>query len=155
MPDLQYFSPRHPAYDPEDTRKARDKILSDILLDKHDILFSFFEPGKNPYTGEIDVDADENMYPDQNTLAFADIRWNKRSPKDDRENPCYNIVLMLNVDFITPLIVDRYLNHAERYAISWRMAVVVSLFSRPLVHPGIITNSKYVIVTAKKFIDST
>ncbi|KAF7911867.1 uncharacterized protein EAE98_011810 [Botrytis deweyae] len=125
VPDLQYFSPRHPAYNIEDTRKARDKILNDVLLEKHDILFSFFEPGKNPYTGEIDVDADENMYPDQNTLAFADIRWNKRDPGDDRENPCYNIVLMLNVDFITPLIVDKYLNHAERYAISWRIAVVI------------------------------
>ncbi|TGO52549.1 hypothetical protein BCON_0139g00150 [Botryotinia convoluta] len=106
-------------------QKARDKILSDVLLDKHDILFSFFEPGKNPYTGEIDVDADENMYPDQNTLAFADIRWNKRNPGDYKENPCYNIVLMLNVDFITPLIVDKYLNHVERYAISWRIAVVI------------------------------
>ncbi|KAF7881272.1 hypothetical protein EAF00_011945 [Botryotinia globosa] len=74
VPDLQYFSPRHPAHNTEDTRKARDKILGDALLDKYDILFSFFEPGKNPYTGEIVGDAGENMYPDQNTLAFADIR---------------------------------------------------------------------------------
>ncbi|TGO91491.1 hypothetical protein BPOR_0026g00150 [Botrytis porri] len=125
VPGLQCFSPRHLAYKIEDTTKARDKILSDVLLEKHDILFSFFEPGKNPYTGEIDVDTDENMYPDQNTLAFADIRWNKRNPGDDKENPCYNIVLMLNVDFITPLIVDKHLNHAERYAISWRIAVVI------------------------------
>ncbi|KAF5874816.1 uncharacterized protein Bfra_003265 [Botrytis fragariae] len=125
VPDLQYFSPRHPAYKIEDTRKARDKILSDVLLDKHDILFSFFEPGKNPYTGEVDVDGDENMYPDQNTLAFADIRWNKRNIGDDKESSCYNIVLMLNVDFITPLIVDKFLNHAEQYAISWRIAVVI------------------------------
>ncbi|KAM0159349.1 hypothetical protein ACHAPG_003601 [Botrytis cinerea] len=125
VPDLQYFSPRHPAYNIEDTKRARDKILSDVLLDKYDILFSFFEPGKNPYTGEIDTDADENMYPDQNTLAFADIRWSKRNSGDDKETLCYNIVLMLNVDFVTPLIVDKYLNHAERYAISWRIAVVI------------------------------
>ncbi|KAF7953342.1 hypothetical protein EAE96_006553 [Botrytis aclada] len=125
VPDLQYFSPRHPAYNTEDTKKARDKILCDVLLDKHDVLFSFFESGKNPYTGEVDIDADESIYPDQNTLAFADIRWNRRNPSDEKENPCYNIALMLNVDFITPLIVDKYLNHAERYAISWRIAVVI------------------------------
>ncbi|TEY46333.1 hypothetical protein BOTCAL_0316g00140 [Botryotinia calthae] len=125
VPDLQYFSPRHLAYNIEETKRARDKILSAVLLDKYDILFSFFEPGKNPYTGEVDIDADENMYPDKNTLAFADIRWSKRNPGDDKENPCYNVLLMLNVDFITPLIVDKYLNHAERYAISWRIAVVI------------------------------
>ncbi|KAI9643850.1 hypothetical protein NHQ30_007201 [Ciborinia camelliae] len=127
VPDLQSFTRRPTPQNPTETMKAREKILSEDLLKKYDILFSFFEPGKNPYTGDVDPDTDENMYPDRNTLAFADLRWNKRDAMDATQSPRYNLVLMLNVEYITPLIVDTYLNQAERYAISWRIAVVVSL----------------------------
>ncbi|KAF7874348.1 hypothetical protein EAF04_003020 [Stromatinia cepivora] len=125
VPDLQSFTFRPSPYSRQETIEARERILTDCLLKDYDILFSFFEPGKNPYTGEIDPDIDESIYPDRNTLAFAHLRWNQRHPTDPKEQPRYNIVLMLNVNYVTPLVVDKYLNHAERYAISWRMAVVI------------------------------